>query len=132
MGQPEDPEDVRIDLPAEATSAAEARAFVAAAVSRWGLEPPDALPLLTSEVVTNAVVHTESRWVQVRVQRTDGRVRVEVTDTSDVVPLIRKPDPESPGGFGMWLVAQLARDWGVDEIAEDGKVVWFELALAPT
>ncbi|CAN5606052.1 ATP-binding protein [soil metagenome] len=130
MAQPEDLADVRIHLPADVSSAAEARSFVADAVRRWGHEPPETLPLLTSEVVTNAVTHTDTPWVELRVRLAGGHARVEVHDADATHPVVAAPDPTTVGGFGMWLVAELARDWGVEEIADDGKVVWFEVALS--
>ncbi|HEX2575621.1 MAG TPA: ATP-binding protein [Aquihabitans sp.] len=132
MGVVEDPEDAVLHLPSEVASVAEARAFVADAVRRWGIDPPEALPLLTSEVVTNAVVHTDGQWVVIRVCRAGDLARVEVRDRAPDPPQVRELDPRAPGGFGMWLVEQLARAWGVSAIAEDGKVVWFELDLSPS
>jgi anti-sigma regulatory factor (Ser/Thr protein kinase) len=109
---------------------AAARLFVEDAVRSWGVEPPEALPLLTSEVVTNAVVHTDATWVEVRAVRTGNRARVEVADQDPTVPSVQPSDPASPGGFGMWLVDRLARAWGVTEIEDDGKFVWFELPVS--
>ena len=33
------------------------------------------------------------------------------------------------GGFGVRLVDELAASWGVDDLVEDGKCVWFEIEL---
>ncbi len=122
--------DTSLQLPADVISIARARAFVDDAVRRWGVRPHEALPLLTSEVVTNAVVHTDAEWVEVRVRRQGARARVEVLDHDPRQPVVEPRDLSAPGGFGMWLVEELARSWGVTPI-NDGKVVWFELELEP-
>jgi anti-sigma regulatory factor (Ser/Thr protein kinase) len=89
----------------------------------------DKLTLLVSEVVTNAVLHSDAppatdislcaRLLE------EGTIRVEVTDRgSGFTPNPR--DPTQPtGGFGLFLVDQQASDWGIDR--EDGTRVWFEL-----
>jgi anti-sigma regulatory factor (Ser/Thr protein kinase) len=94
----------------------------------------DTVELLTSEVVTNALVHARSVGVDpdegpdlvVRIGR--GFVRVEVYDVSPEVPVRRTPGPLDPSGRGMWIVDELARDWGVDHMPS-GKRVWFEVAF---
>jgi anti-sigma regulatory factor (Ser/Thr protein kinase) len=92
----------------------------------------DTVELLTSEVVTNALVHAravgadEGPDLVVRIHR--GSVRVEVYDVSPEVPVRRNPEPMDPGGRGMCIVDELARDWGVDHLPT-GKRVWFEVAF---
>ena len=86
--------------------------------------------LLTTELVTNAVRHggvgpeqslsTEVRWWP-------GRVRVDVTDPS---PAHRdfgtRSEPSSEGGWGLFLVDQIAHRWGIKRTPSATKV-WFEL-----
>jgi len=130
MARVDDPHAASVRLPADVRSVAAARLFVEDAVRGWGVEPPEALPLLTSEVVTNAVVHSGASWVEVRAVRAGNRARVEVADQDPTVPEVQPADPASPGGFGMWLVDRLARAWGVTEVEDDGKFVWFELPVS--
>lgn len=90
------------------------------------------LHLLTSEVVTNSVRHGRvgcDGWVSSSVAVTDDRVRVEVRDSAPVrgVPQLRKPDYEDGGGFGLFLLDEVAASWGVEQ--DSGLCVWFELAL---
>jgi anti-sigma regulatory factor (Ser/Thr protein kinase) len=85
----------------------------------------DAIELLTSELVTNAVIHAGSEPHLVLVLHPD-RVRVEVHDTDPKLPARRTPDEARPGGRGLLLLDQVASDWGVDPL-DDGKVVWFEV-----
>ncbi|WP_182111262.1 MULTISPECIES: ATP-binding protein [unclassified Actinotalea] len=89
------------------------------------------LELLTSEVVTNAVKYGGGREVRVRVAVEDDVVRVGVRDTNPEPPALLDPGEVELGGRGMHLVRSLAQAWGVVEHAEDGKSVWFALALAP-
>ncbi|MGZ3102254.1 ATP-binding protein [Streptomyces sp. H72] len=85
--------------------------------------------LLTTELVTNALVHTDEGAV---LTATVGprALRVEVRDFVARPPRPRSPDPEeSTNGRGLVLVESLADDWGVRpcRAGEPGKSVWFEL-----
>ena len=90
----------------------------------------DVVVLLTSEVVTNAVVHggphPPGADLLVRVRRHGGRVRVEVEDHNAGTPRVGRPELYAEGGRGMILVDSLAHHWGVTP-APTGKVVWFEV-----
>ncbi len=90
----------------------------------------DTLVLLTSELVTNAVMHAGGR-VEVAVEVVGTRrLRVEVRDGSRELPRVQDADSDAMGGRGLLLVDKLADAWGV-EIAREGKSVWFELRLGP-
>ena len=41
------------------------------------------------------------------------------------------PGSQRTGGWGMRLVDSLAACWGVTDIEDDGKIVWFDLELMP-
>jgi anti-sigma regulatory factor (Ser/Thr protein kinase) len=85
------------------------------------------LATLTSEVVTNAVLHARTSFT-VTVTRLPTGIRVAVTDRNDQ-PVLRKTyGPTSPTGRGLHIVEALADRWGIDPAA-DGKAVWFELDL---
>jgi hypothetical protein len=90
----------------------------------------DAL-LMTSELVTNVMVHTDDDCtLYVDLDRARGTILVAVTDASPWVIA----DPDAPpagraGGFGLKLVAQLATRWGCDT-GISTKTVWFQLDLA--
>ncbi|MEO3975994.1 SpoIIE family protein phosphatase [Streptomyces sp. CAU 1734] len=102
-----------------------ARRLARRALSRWGLEElSDAVELLVSEVVTNAVRYAE-RPVTLRLLRTDV-LRCEVGDDSPQLPRQRKARDTDEGGRGLFLVNRLARRWGATRLSS-GKVVWFEL-----
>jgi anti-sigma regulatory factor (Ser/Thr protein kinase) len=91
----------------------------------------DDLRLLVSELVTNSVRHggvgAEGK-IELRVATPDDRVRVEVCDPGSdwVAPDEMRPsDPREPGGWGLFLVDQMADRWGVSKNA--ATCVWFEL-----
>jgi anti-sigma regulatory factor (Ser/Thr protein kinase) len=100
-------------------SVSAARAWVAGFVS--DSPAADDAALLTSELVTNAILHSASRLpggqVTVSVQTADGMVRVDVTDQGELPPCLSR----SRGlGQGLALVAALA-----DVFGADGPDRWF-------
>lgn len=83
--------------------------------------------LLTSEVVTNALVHARSA-PRLGVTVGEDGLRVEVADDDPGTPRpVSDVDAGALGGRGLRLVDELADDWGVAP-AGPGKVVWFSLA----
>jgi anti-sigma regulatory factor (Ser/Thr protein kinase) len=85
--------------------------------------------LATSEVVTNALEHGAPP-IDLRVDRADQRIRVEVRDASPLPPRRRDADatPSEVRGRGMTIVERVTDRWGVEPMT-DGKAVWFELDL---
>ncbi|WP_055573945.1 ATP-binding protein [Streptomyces prasinopilosus] len=82
--------------------------------------------LLTTELVTNALVHTGRAAVLTATVGPRG-LRVEVRDFADHEPRPRAPDAgESTHGRGLVLVECLADAWGIRAHGV-GKAVWFEL-----
>jgi len=115
-------------LPADARRLREARRFVCETLAQWGAAPPEDAALLTSEVVSNAMFHAEGE-VAVRVRRDGDRALIEVQDHSPEPPKLQPLDPHRPGGNGMRIIEALAKSWGVTQINDDGKIVWFEVPL---
>jgi anti-sigma regulatory factor (Ser/Thr protein kinase) len=112
------------ELPATARSATEARRFVLDALSNWKLEDlADTAALLTSEVVTNSVLHARTPMDLVVRRLRDG-VAIEVTDGSRTQPRVRRARTDSTNGRGIALLEQLASTWGVT-IHGTGKTVRF-------
>jgi anti-sigma regulatory factor (Ser/Thr protein kinase) len=87
----------------------------------------DTVELLTSEVVTNAVLHAAT-GCEVEVAVSPDRVRVEILDHSGDIPVRRAPSPDAETGRGLMIVEQLAQAWGFEPVPGDGKLVWFEVA----
>jgi len=117
-------------LAGDPRSAGEARRFVATTLEEWQLGPLlETVTLLTSELVTNAIVHAGSE-VDVVVRLTGEAARVEVTDRSDALPALRTAAEEEGSGRGLALVEALARRWGTRHLVSGGKTVWFEITRA--
>jgi anti-sigma regulatory factor (Ser/Thr protein kinase) len=98
-----------------------------------------AATLLTSELVTNAVIHPGEAVggsVGLRITTYNDRVRVEVTDEGSgfepgALPARR---PREAGGHGLIVVDGLSSRWGTARrrVGEgDGFCVWFELDADP-
>jgi CheY-like chemotaxis protein len=88
----------------------------------------DDLTLLTSELVSNALEHGSGR-PRLVVQVGTDELRVEVHDDSRVLPRLRAPSEDRPGGRGLHLVQQVALAWGA-EFRPSGKAVWFTLPVS--
>ncbi|MYR17567.1 SpoIIE family protein phosphatase [Streptomyces sp. SID6137] len=115
-------------------SVATARSFVRDTLQGWGFaDIVDDAVVLTSELVTNAVVHAGTH-AEVLCLRTDDGVRIEVSDQypEREVPLQNSASPmaspDREGGRGLQLCAALASRWGVD-YTPTHKHVWFQLNL---
>ncbi|MFF4469510.1 SpoIIE family protein phosphatase [Streptomyces sp. NPDC001599] len=112
-------------LEPEDAAPGKARRLARRALARWGMEDlTDAVELLVSEVVTNAVRYA-SKPVTLRLLRTDV-LRCEVGDDVPQLPRLRQARATDEGGRGLYLVNRLARRWGATRLST-GKVVWFEL-----
>jgi serine/threonine-protein kinase RsbW len=96
-----------------------------------GCPAVDDAVLLTSELATNAIVHTVSGMggmFTVIVCRGDVWVRVEVHDGGSANTPVVSPQTEAgESGRGLSVVERLADRWGHYSAGPDGRVVWFEL-----
>ena len=120
-----------IALASNSASLSAARSFVSSTLAQWDREDRDkVVPLMTSEIVSNAVRHAAGS-VTLEVTLLNGEeLRVEVRDGSPDAPVIRRSNPGGIGGHGLTIVESLARRWGVERF-EDSKVVWFEATVSP-
>lgn len=108
----------------EPRSVGVARAFVSGWLRAHQLEAlADTVVLLSSELVTNVVLHATGP-AQLRVGEHAGGVRVEVSDGSTVGPVGRSSSATATTGRGLRLLDDLADSWGCD-LTPDGKTVWF-------
>ncbi|MET8942850.1 SpoIIE family protein phosphatase [Streptomyces sp. NPDC004542] len=108
-----------------------ARHMIRAAVRAWGVGGrADDIELAADELITNVLMHTEgAAIVTLRVLGgTDGRLRVEVADSSSALPRRRNAGDSGVSGRGLLLVDLLADAWGV-EARGGGKCVWCEFAV---
>ena len=118
-----------LTLPATLTSVRRARRFVSQHCGSFGMTEDGCqeVLLLTSELVTNAILHGRSE-VRIEVACVDFHVRVTVHDENSRKPVMVAEDPDALDGRGIALVAALSSAWGVDE-EPSGKSVWFELPV---
>lgn len=126
------PHSLVIDGAPEQVSAA--RAFVRRVL---GSGHPGAarVSLLTSELVTNSVNHSDSRMaggtVTIRLWADPERILVEVIDDGgSTVPILRRNDDLAESGRGLRLVDACSTDWGFYQSAAC-TVTWFECAPEP-
>jgi serine/threonine-protein kinase RsbW len=124
--------EVRLTLDAKAPAAA--RAIVANRLrDRWPGLVLDRAQLLTSELVTNSVLHSHApagASMVFRLELSQDAIRLEVEDPGGrgaVAP--RSPDLDGGGGFGLNLVQQLSERWGVERVTTGGTRVWAQIAL---
>ncbi|MFE5038605.1 ATP-binding protein [Streptomyces sp. NPDC056683] len=107
----------------------EARRELRELLRHWGRPGRSEIAeLLTSELVTNALVHTDREAVLTAVVE-QSQLRVEVRDFVARRPRKCAPDTDSDDGThgrGLVLVDAFADAWGV-QAHEVGKSVWFEL-----
>ncbi|MFD5513755.1 ATP-binding protein [Streptomyces sp. NPDC127051] len=111
------------------TAPSRARRDVTLCLRTWGLDAlVDDAQLIVSELVANAVQHTDTRRIGVSVTRHPDHVRIVVTDTSRTLPApaTLAPDDEAEAGRGLQLVDQLTTRWGSKRF-RTGKQVWAEL-----
>ncbi|MFF7236108.1 SpoIIE family protein phosphatase [Streptomyces collinus] len=105
-----------------------ARRFTRRTLRTWGVERDtlDAALLIVSELVTNALVHTEGQ-VRLDLSMVSHRLRLAVADGSPRSPV--KPTSigwEATGGRGILLVEAVSATWGTVPVS-GGKQVWADL-----
>jgi len=119
----------RFQFARDAASVADARHIVRELLADAPLPIAEAVEVMVSELATNCLVHTSSPFTM-RVDLTDERIRVDMTDTGDGTDDIapRTPEPDEPTGRGLMIIEGLSDAWGVQPEAP-GKTVWFRLSL---
>ncbi|MEU7429043.1 ATP-binding protein [Streptomyces sp. NPDC040750] len=108
-----------------------ARCKVVDKVRTWGVpmddETSDAIRLVASELITNAVVHGKGP-VTVALYHRPGRLVIDVHDDNPAAPRTSGAQNDDDSGRGLTLVGYLASRcaW---EPSGRGKRVWAEIAL---
>jgi anti-sigma regulatory factor (Ser/Thr protein kinase) len=119
---------VILTLPPDPASVARARRYVSEALAAAGIDSATREPavLLTSELVTNGIIHGGSH-VDVRLDLAQDALRVEVVDSGCGCPVAEAVAPDAEHGRGLMIVSGLASRWGV-ELGSSRTAVWFELS----
>jgi anti-sigma regulatory factor (Ser/Thr protein kinase) len=122
-----------LTIPGRPEHVREARAFVAKALGELHPAAENAV-LLTSELVTNAVMHSASHCsggtITVQITESARGVRIEVADAgSDLSAPVVRGDVYASDGHGLFLVQTLSDQWGYLR-DDEGTTVWFWLGAA--
>jgi hypothetical protein len=129
--RPADLQVCRVRLTAGPAAAAEARGQVWAAIRAWDIPvDPDVAVLLASELVTNAIGREPGDTIMLAITCAFGQLRVDVHDTSRMLPVLVDAPADAEAGRGLMLVATLSATWGVYRTPA-GKAVYFTLAFEP-
>jgi len=113
-------------LAAEASSAAQARAFVSQHLLDHDMAHlVDDIKVVVSELATNAMAHARTPF-SVILCAFDGTVVLEVSDASRAEPALVAARSLDTSGRGVAIVQALSRDWGVLPRVSGGKSVWAE------
>lgn len=105
-----------------------ARRFVHQQAATLDSDVSDAAALVTTELVTNAVLHTPG-VVELQVGCLPDGLLVSVEDRSVAPPRLRRHSAHAGTGRGVQLAASYAQSWGVEALPE-GKRVWVLLTVA--
>ncbi|MGA5701385.1 ATP-binding protein [Peterkaempfera bronchialis] len=120
-------------LPGGPESVSTARRFlrITAAMWRLGGELVDDAELCISELVGNAVTHTDSRRVHCRIWSARQMLFLEVDDEGrGRLPDVAPAKEEDEHGRGMMLVESFAEAWGTaPRPGLSGKTVWAALPM---
>lgn len=106
-----------------------ARRYLASRAAGWPAGFLDLVLLLTSELVTNAVIHGR-RPVELRLIDDGNQIKIEISDGNpDPLPAEAGwPPVTQQSGRGLLIVDNLADQWGCrSRRTPPGKTVWFEL-----
>jgi anti-sigma regulatory factor (Ser/Thr protein kinase) len=104
-----------------------ARHWVVAHLRDLPAEVTGCAALLTSELVTNAVLHAATP-MSITLHTLPDRIRIDVADGNPVLPSIKEYGTDAATGRGLTLFNTLASNWGVQAV-DGGKIVWFELRV---
>ena len=110
-------------------AAAEARRQVRAIIRGWEVPvDPDIAVLLTSDLVTHAIVHGDSETITLAIRCSREQLRVDVYDTSLPLPMAVDEQAVRQAPAGLALVASLSAEWG-SFLTFTGKAMYFALAF---
>jgi anti-sigma regulatory factor (Ser/Thr protein kinase) len=129
---------VRCVLPPDRAAPGLARRRVSDFCDGWDTEVVSVAVLLTSELVTNAVLHAQppadDGWLVLVLQLADDALLVEVLDPAGTIhpgagQPVAVPGTVEESGRGLFILDGLAAAWGSRSLSPPGtgKSVWFRL-----
>ena len=131
LTRPTDRHRCLLRLPATPAAAAAARHRVRAALVAWRPPvDPDIAILLTSDLVTNAIMHGDGETLTLAIRRSRAHLRIDVYDQSRSLPLGMDEPADAHAGRGLVLVTVLSAEWGSFRTPA-GKAMYFTLAFPP-
>jgi two-component sensor histidine kinase len=116
-------EELELELPAVPESVAQARGAIGDVLAGVDARSRDAVRLIVSELVTNAVKHGPDAPISLLLRRQGATVYGEVSDRG--AGPIAAVSASAHGGFGLHVVETMSDRWGIEEGATR---VWFEVA----
>ncbi|WP_051704940.1 MULTISPECIES: ATP-binding protein [unclassified Streptomyces] len=129
------PTRVGLALAADPEHISTARRQVAAHLRCWDLDHlVDDATLITSELVTNAVLYGLAETIMVHLAKcgtaTDPQLLITVTDEcpAEAMPEVASPASSDEHGRGLYILQCLASRWGT-ATGHGGKLVWATLAV---
>lgn len=126
--------DARFRMESMPTSIQEARELLAPLSSLCCSAKWFQVELMTSELMTNALVHRpahEAKWVDLQLYCTTRMIQVTVINpgTPFIPRADHEPELDDTGGRGLWLINTMAEAWGVDDAISQETQVWFTSSL---
>ncbi|WP_162688825.1 MULTISPECIES: ATP-binding protein [unclassified Streptomyces] len=85
-------------------------------------EYPDAVLLVITELVTNAIRHTEGP-AALHLELHDDHIEIRVTDTSPHPAEPRRPQTDGSGGYGCHLIERLTTHTHTEPTPDGGKTI---------
>jgi anti-sigma regulatory factor (Ser/Thr protein kinase) len=119
-------ETVRVSIDGDPNGAAAARRATRDVLAKWHLPAlVDSVVLAVSELVTNAMRHGRPPvWLTLRRRPKELRVGVHDADPHPVPDGVPPSRDDAESGRGLEIVAALAGQVGVEQVPNDGKVVF--------
>jgi two-component sensor histidine kinase len=120
--------DLRLEVAGGAPAVTAARRAIAGLEPYLDVESTQAVLLLVSELVTNAILHggaDAANALKLGLSVSGQTIRVTVQDPGGGFPLEPVSEPDREGGWGLVLLEQLADRWGIED--DPDHMIWFEI-----
>ncbi|WP_418959803.1 ATP-binding protein [Streptomyces tritici] len=120
--------ELALDGPGDARAFSAWIGWIRQTLTEWHLAAHDTdAVLVAAELLSNAARHAGG-ILRLSLDHRDGVLRIAVTDPSPDPPRPRAHRAEATGGHGLFIVDNLALDWGTRP-EPHGKTVWAELPV---